>query len=201
MVAPSLRAGIPGPRSLGSRSAGDASLFLTDRQVRRTDEHGGRSMGDYRPSHVAVRRPRASLRFFCDGLGFEQVEASRWTAPRRARAQSRGAGPEDRVAVRQNDTMKIELLHFVEPVGTPSASRTVDVDDLDAATAPRECRDLVEETRASPGSTCSWLADPDGVRRLPSHGVPTSSRRVTTSASGATSRPGWPTTSSVSTRS
>ena len=33
-------------------------------------------MGDYRPSHVGlcVRDLERSLRFFCDGLGFEKAE-------------------------------------------------------------------------------------------------------------------------------
>src|SRR5450432_2887871 len=55
--------------------AGDASLFLTGRQVR-TAHTEGDPMGDYRPSHfgICVRDLGRSLRFFCDGLGFEPAE-------------------------------------------------------------------------------------------------------------------------------
>ncbi len=75
----------------------------------------------------------------------------------------------------QNDTMKIELLHFVEPGvgGTPSATRnqvglthrSFYVDDLDAATAHLvDCGAIViEETRATPRIDLLFLADPDGV--------------------------------------
>jgi lactoylglutathione lyase len=76
----------------------------------------------------------------------------------------------------QNDTMKIELLHFVEPGvgGTPSAVRnqvglthlSFYVDDVDlAAQHLVECgATVLEETRATPGIDLVFLADPDGVR-------------------------------------
>ena len=76
----------------------------------------------------------------------------------------------------RNDTMTIELLHFVEPGvgGTPSATRnqlglthlSFYVDDLEAATRHLvECgATVIEETRASPGIDLLFLADPDGVR-------------------------------------
>ena len=61
-------------------------------------------MGDYRPSHVGlcVRDLDRSLRFFCDGLGFDKAEGFELDSDvgRRARAQPRGArAGEDRVAV------------------------------------------------------------------------------------------------------
>jgi lactoylglutathione lyase len=138
-------------------------------------------MGDYRPSHVGlcVRDLDRSLRFFCEGLGFEQVEGFELdsdAAPGLDRSLE-VAGPVRIVSqFVQNDTMKIELLHFVEPPasGAPSATRnqvglthlSFYVDDLDAATQHLvDCgATVIEETRASPGIDLLFLADPDGVR-------------------------------------
>ena len=76
----------------------------------------------------------------------------------------------------QNDTMKIELLHFLEPgvSGTPSAVRnqvgfthlSFYVDDVDTAAARLvECGGTVlENTRSNPGVDLVFLADPDGTR-------------------------------------
>ena len=138
-------------------------------------------MVDYRPSHVGlcVRDLDRSLRFFCDGLGFtkaEGYELTSDTAPGIDRSLE-VAGPVRVVSqFVQNDTMKIELLHFVEPGvgGTPSAVRnqvglthlSFYVDDLDAATQHlvEHGATVIEETRASPGIDLLFLADPDGVR-------------------------------------
>jgi glyoxylase I family protein len=138
-------------------------------------------MGDYRPSHVGlcVRDLARSLRFFCDGLGFEQAERFELdsTAAEGLERSLEVPGPARIVSqFVQNDTMKIELLHFVEPGvgGTPSAARnqlglthlSFYVDDLDAATRHLvDCgATVIEETRASPGIDLLFLADPDGVR-------------------------------------
>ena len=107
-------------------------------------------MGDYRPSHVGlcVRDLERSLRFFCDGLGFERAEGFELdsTAAEGLERSLEVAGPV-RIMSQfiQNDTMKIELLHFFEPGvgGVPSATRnqlglthlSFYVDDLDAAVA------------------------------------------------------------------
>ncbi len=138
-------------------------------------------MGDYRPSHVGlcVRDLERSLRFFCDGLGFERAEGFELDSVA-AEGLDRSlevAGPVRIVSqFIQNDTMKIELLHFVEPgvAGAPSAARnqvglthlSFFVDDLDAAARHLvECgATVIEETRASPGIDLVFLADPDGVR-------------------------------------
>jgi catechol 2,3-dioxygenase-like lactoylglutathione lyase family enzyme len=138
-------------------------------------------MGDYRPSHVGlcVRDLERSLRFFCDGLGFEKVEGFELdsdAAPGLDRSLE-VPGPVKIVSqFVQNDTMKIELLHFVEPGvgGTPSAVRnqvglthlSFYVDDVDlAAQHLVECgATVLEETRATPGIDLVFLADPDGVR-------------------------------------
>jgi len=138
-------------------------------------------MGDYRPSHVGlcVRDLERSLRFFCDGLGFERAESFELDS---AAAEGLDRSLEVAGPVRivsqfvQNDTMKIELLHFEEPGvgGTPSATRnqvglthlSFYVDDLDAATKHLvdHGATVIEETRASPGIDLLFLADPDGVR-------------------------------------
>jgi glyoxylase I family protein len=138
-------------------------------------------MGDYRPSHVGlcVRDLARSLRFFCDGLGFEQAERFELdsSAAEGLERSLEVPGPARIVSqFVQNDTMKIELLHFVEPGvgGTPSAARnqlglthlSFYVDDVDAAARHLvECgATVIEETRASPGIDLLFLADPDGVR-------------------------------------
>jgi catechol 2,3-dioxygenase-like lactoylglutathione lyase family enzyme len=138
-------------------------------------------MGDYRPSHVGlcVRDLARSLRFFCDGLGFEKAEGFELDSTT-AEGLDRSLevpGPARIVSqFVQNDSMKIELLHFVEPGvgGAPSATRnqlglthlSFYVDDLDAATRHlvEYGATVVEGTRASPGIDLLFLADPDGVR-------------------------------------
>lgn len=138
-------------------------------------------MGDYRPSHVGlcVRDLDRSLRFFCDGLGFEKVEGYELdsTAAEGLDRSLEVPGPVRIVSqFVQNDTMKVELLHFVEPGvgGRPSATRnqvglthlSFYVDDVE--TAAKHLVDcgatVIEETRANPGIELLFLADPDGVR-------------------------------------
>jgi lactoylglutathione lyase len=138
-------------------------------------------MGDYRPSHfgICVRDLDRSIRFFCEGLGFEQAEGFELdsTTALGLERSLEVAGPVRIVSqFIQNDTMKIELLHFVEPGvgGSPSATRnqvglthlSFYVDDLDVATKHLvDCgATVVEGTRASPGIDLLFLADPDGVR-------------------------------------
>jgi len=86
-------------------------------------------MGDYRPSHVGlcVRDLERSLRFFCDGLGFDQAEGFELdsdAAPGLDRSLEVPGPVKIFSQFIQNDTMKIELLHFVSPGvdGTPSGS-------------------------------------------------------------------------------
>jgi catechol 2,3-dioxygenase-like lactoylglutathione lyase family enzyme len=138
-------------------------------------------MGDYRPSHVGlcVRDLDRSLRFFCEGLGFEAVERYEMDSDN-APGLERSLEVPSRVDIVsqfvQNDTMKIELLHFVEPGvgGAPSAVRnqvglthlSFYVDDLEVATKRLvDCgATVIEDTRQSPGIDLLFLADPDGVR-------------------------------------
>ncbi len=136
-------------------------------------------MVDYRPSHVGlcVRDLERSLRFFCEGLGFEKAEGFELdTAAAEGLDRSLEVPGPVRIVSQfvQNDTMRIELLHFVEPgvVGTPSATRnqvglthlSFYVDDLAAATRHLvECGATVIEERApAPGSICSSSPTPTG---------------------------------------
>jgi catechol 2,3-dioxygenase-like lactoylglutathione lyase family enzyme len=138
-------------------------------------------MGDYRPSHfgICVRDLDRSMRFFCEGLGFDKAEVFELdsTAAEGLDRSLEVAGPVRIVSqFIQNDTMKVELLHFIEGGvgGSPSATRnqvgmthlSFYVDDLDAATQHLvQCgATVIEETRASPGIDLLFLADPDGVR-------------------------------------
>src|SRR3978361_194553 len=108
-------------------------------------------MGDYRPSHVGlcVRDLERSLRFFCVGLGVEKAEGFELdsnAAPGLERSLEVSGSVKIFSQFIQNDTMKIELLHFLSPGvdGTPSAGRTqvglthlsFYVDALEAATQP-----------------------------------------------------------------
>jgi lactoylglutathione lyase len=134
-----------------------------------------------RPSHVGlcVSDLDASLRFYCDGLGFDAAErfdlddtmlpglgaSLEVDAPVRVASQF----------VRLGD-MAIELLHYGEPAvgGTPSTSRgqlglthlALHVDDLDAsvARAVQHGGTLLDSTRGSLGVELVFLADPDGTR-------------------------------------
>jgi lactoylglutathione lyase len=138
-------------------------------------------MGDYTPSHfgICVRDLDRSIRFFCEGLGFEPAEGFELdsTTAEGLERSLEVPGPVRIVSqFIQNDTMKIELLHFLEPGvgGSPSATRnqvglthlSFYVDDLDVATKRLvDCgATVVEGTRASPGIDLLFLADPDGVR-------------------------------------
>jgi glyoxylase I family protein len=138
-------------------------------------------MGKYRPSHVGlcVRDLERSLRFFCDGLGFERAEGYELdsdAAPGLERSLEVAGAVKVVSQFVQNDTMKIELLHFIEPGvgGVPSAARnqvglthlSFYVDDIDAAAQHLvDCgATVIDETRASPGIDLVFLADPDGVR-------------------------------------
>jgi catechol 2,3-dioxygenase-like lactoylglutathione lyase family enzyme len=138
-------------------------------------------MTRYQPSHagICVRDLDRSLRFYCDGLGFERAEGfdlDSTVAPGLQRAlEARGE-----VAVTSQfiakDGMRIELLHYRdrEPTGSPSQTRTqlglthlcFVVDDVDAA-AERllEYGALVlDSTRSNPGTDIVFVMDPDGVR-------------------------------------
>ncbi len=133
------------------------------------------------PSHIGlcVTDLERSLRFYCDGLGFERVEgytlesamlpdlarSLEVQAPVAATSQFIVLGP-----------MKIELLSYETPLvhGTPSNSRgqlgfthlSFYVDDVDV-TAPSLVTlggTIIESTRANLGIDLVFLSDPDGAR-------------------------------------
>ena len=136
---------------------------------------------NYRASHIGlcVADLERSLRFWCDGLGFEMAERFDLTdtiAPGLAEALE-VPGPVDMIS--QMVVMgewKFELMEYQTPPvhGTPSATRgqrglthmSFWVDDVDA-----EAARLVEfggtilpSTRSHPGIPIQFLADPDGTR-------------------------------------
>jgi len=134
-----------------------------------------------RPSHVGlcVSDLARSLRFYCDGLGFEQAEgydlddatvpgldkSLEVPGPVVLRSQMITLGP-----------MKIELLHYTSPAvgGVPSARRnqlglthlSFWVDDVDRAAAVLVGLGgtILPDTRQAPGVELVFLADPDGTR-------------------------------------
>ncbi len=135
----------------------------------------------YRTSHMGlcVTDLDRSLRFWCDGLGFEIAERFDLTdtiAPGLAEALE-VAAPVDLVSqMIVLGEWKFELLHYQTPqvVGAPSATRgqlgfthmSFWVDDVDA-----EAKRLVEyggtilpTTRTHPGIPIQFIADPDGAR-------------------------------------
>ena len=134
-----------------------------------------------RPSHIGlcVDDLERSVRFYCDGLGFEQAEgydlddqmldgidrALEVSAPVKLRSQMIKLGD-----------LKIELLHFTEPRPTGAASTTrgqigfthlsLFVDDVDAVAARLSALGgtVLGGTRAQLGYEVVFVADPDGAR-------------------------------------
>ncbi len=133
------------------------------------------------PSHLGlcVADLERSLRFYCDGLGFEPsaaFELDDTTVP----AIARGLELDGPVSVTsqfvQLGAMKIELLHYrtPQPTGRPSNNRaqlgfthlSFHVDDVDAAAARLVGYGgtILPDTRADVGVEIVFLADPDGAR-------------------------------------
>ena len=132
-------------------------------------------------SHIGlcVTDLQRSLRFYCEGLGFEKVltyDLDDTMLPRL------GSGLEVSSPVSVTSQfielggLKIELLGYTSPTptGSPSSSRgTVGlthmsfyVDDVDVAAARLvECGGtIIESTRVSLGIEIVFLSDPDGAR-------------------------------------
>jgi catechol 2,3-dioxygenase-like lactoylglutathione lyase family enzyme len=135
----------------------------------------------YRPSHVGlcVSDIERSLRFYCEGLGFEVSDGVDLDSDQVPGLDEALEVPTRTVLRSQMivlDHVKIELLHYTQPAveGTPSARRNLRglthlsfwVDDLDASI--QRLLDhggtLVEGTRQSPGVDLVFVADPDGTR-------------------------------------
>jgi catechol 2,3-dioxygenase-like lactoylglutathione lyase family enzyme len=136
---------------------------------------------DFTPSHlgICVADLERSLRFWCDGLGFEKAET--FAVGDEYRAALEVEGPVDLVSqfVRRGG-IAIELLAWRSPgtSGRPSARRnqlgmthlSFSVEDVDTAARHLVAcgGTLLPETRtgqADPGAIqIVFLADPDGVR-------------------------------------
>ena len=133
------------------------------------------------PSHIGlcVSNLEQSMRFYCEGLGFEPTET--YTLDD---TMLPGLAPSLEVASPVKVTsqfislgdMKIELLHYAQPAaqGVPASSRgqlgfthlSFYVDDVDV-TAPLLVRlggTIIDSTRANLGIDVVFLADPSGAR-------------------------------------
>jgi catechol 2,3-dioxygenase-like lactoylglutathione lyase family enzyme len=136
---------------------------------------------DYTPSHfgICVSNLDRSVRFYCDGLGFEPIdrlELDSASMPGLEHALEVRADVAITSAFVERDGVRLELIEFREPrpVGAPSARRNqlglthlcVFVADVDAA-AERllEYGGLVlDQTRRHVGTDIVFVMDPDGVR-------------------------------------
>jgi catechol 2,3-dioxygenase-like lactoylglutathione lyase family enzyme len=139
------------------------------------------AMSSYRPSHlgICVSDLDRSLRFYCDGLGFEvgdRYDLSTAQIP----DIHKGLEVEAPVTVTSqmivNGAMKVELIHYParEPEGAPSTSRaqlglthlSFNVKKVDEATAllVEHGGTILESTRANVGIEIVFLTDPDGTR-------------------------------------
>jgi lactoylglutathione lyase len=133
------------------------------------------------PSHIGlcVADIDASLRFYCDGLGFARAECydlDDTMFDGLARALEVAAPVRMRSQMITNGRLKIELLHFVSPaaVGVPSSRRnergfthlSFRVDDVDAAATRLAALGgtIVPATRAVLGVDVVFVTDPDGAR-------------------------------------
>jgi len=135
----------------------------------------------YSPSHVGicVSDLERSIRFYCDGLGFEVSDRFDLDSTQLP-GLDRGLEVDGPVSVVSqmivNGPMKIELLYYPGRAarGTPSNSRgllglthlSFSVDQVDDAAARllEYGATLVEGTRADVGVPIVFLTDPDGTR-------------------------------------
>jgi catechol 2,3-dioxygenase-like lactoylglutathione lyase family enzyme len=146
-------------------------------------------MSDYTPSHVGicVSDLERSLRFYCDGLGFEpgdRYDLNGTELPGLERALEVRADAVLTSQMIERDGVRIELLKFHTPgvVGSPSSRRNqlglthlcFYVGNVDAA-AERMLEFgavVLDDTRSSPGTDIVFLMDPDGVRVELMRGAP-----------------------------
>jgi catechol 2,3-dioxygenase-like lactoylglutathione lyase family enzyme len=120
-----------------------------------------------------------SLRFYCDGLGFERAETydlDDGMLDGLGRALEVGRSVKLRSQMITNGDLKIELLHFHQPRAAGAASTARNqigfthlsffVDDVDATAARLETFGgrLLDSTRARLGYEVVFVADPDGAR-------------------------------------
>jgi catechol 2,3-dioxygenase-like lactoylglutathione lyase family enzyme len=146
-------------------------------------------MADYVPSHVGicVSDLDRSLRFYCEGLGFEpsdRYELESAQLPGIERSLEVRADVALTSQMIERDGLRIELLHFRDPaaVGSPSSRRNqlgfthlcFYVDNVDVA-AERMLdfgAVVLDATRSNPGTDILFLMDPDGVRIELMRGTP-----------------------------
>jgi len=120
-----------------------------------------------------------SIRFYCDGLGFEQAEGydlDDGAVPGLADALEVSSPVALRSQMITRESLKLELLAYETPAptGVPSTSRgqlglthlTFIVDDIDlvAARLVRHGGQVLDATDVSVGVRLLFLADPDGTR-------------------------------------
>jgi catechol 2,3-dioxygenase-like lactoylglutathione lyase family enzyme len=134
---------------------------------------------NYSHSGICVRDLERSLRFWCDGLGFEKAETFEVGADFGHALEVEGEVAVTSQFIRKGP-IAIELLHYQspEPFGSPSARRnqlglthlSFVVDDVEAAAAHLvSCGGTVLEStwfgRGDPATIqILFLHDPDGVR-------------------------------------
>ncbi len=133
---------------------------------------------------ICVSDIERSVRFYCEGLGFEQVAAHHVGPEFAALMELEGVELESRMLAR--DGVTIELLGYVSPSHTGEAKRrpmnqlglthlSLRVDDVDqvASAIASLGGAVVRDTRTKMGDILDFLycTDPDGVRielmRLP----------------------------------
>lgn len=120
-----------------------------------------------------------SLRFYCEGLGFEQAEGYELddtTLPGLERALEVVGPVRLQSQMITHGSLKIELLHFVSPgpTGIPAVRRnelgfthvSFFVDDLERVAARLVALGgtTLDSTRAVLGYDVMFVADPDGTR-------------------------------------
>lgn len=135
----------------------------------------------YRPSHfgLCVTDIEASLRFYCEGLGFESVvvyDLDTTMLPGLGKSLEIEGDVTVKSQMIKREGMTIELLAYSQPTphGTPSTSRgqlglthlSFYVDDLAAAIAHLEAHGgtVIDGTRQQLGIELVFLTDPDGTR-------------------------------------
>ncbi len=120
-----------------------------------------------------------SLRFYCDGLGFDQAEGydlDDGSLPGLADALEVASPVALRSQMITRDSLKLELLAYTSPLpsGSPSTSRghlglthlTFMVKDIDAVAARlvEHGGTILEYTDVTVGVRLLFLTDPDGTR-------------------------------------
>ena len=146
-------------------------------------------MTNYVPSHIGicVSDLDRSMRFYCEGLGFEVAERYELDSTKLPGLERSLEVRDDVVLTSQlieRDGLRIDLLKFHEPgvVGSPSQRRNqlgfthlcFSVDDVDASAERMLAHGgfVLDQTRGNVGADVVFLMDPDGVRIELMRGAP-----------------------------